>query len=64
MPKQEFLYVDDMNPACVNIMNLGKTTYSQNTEFILSHINAGGDQDLPSGNLLKRLVRLSAIWEK
>ena len=45
-PKREFLYVDDMAAACVHVMNLGKGTYDQHTQPMLSHINVGYGQDI------------------
>ncbi|USE35703.1 GDP-L-fucose synthase [Endozoicomonas sp. SCSIO W0465] len=40
-PMREFLYVDDMAAASIHVMNLDKTTYSQHTEPMMSHINVG-----------------------
>ena len=45
-PKREFLYVDDMAAASVHVMNLSKSTYSQHTQPMLSHINVGCGQDV------------------
>jgi GDP-L-fucose synthase len=45
-PKREFLYVDDMAAASVHVMNLDKTTYSQHTQPMLSHINVGCGEDV------------------
>lgn len=45
-PRREFLYVEDMAAACVHVMNLGKATYDQHTEPMLSHINVGCGQDI------------------
>lgn len=45
-PKREFLYVDDMASASVHVMNLPKSTYSQHTQPMLSHINVGCGEDV------------------
>jgi GDP-L-fucose synthase len=45
-PRREFLYVDDMAEASVHVMNLGKVTYAQNTQPMLSHINVGYGRDV------------------
>ncbi|MGR3180379.1 GDP-L-fucose synthase [Enterobacter cancerogenus] len=44
-PMREFLYVDDMAAASVHIMELGRTTYQENTQPMLSHINVGTGVD-------------------
>ena len=45
-PQREFLYVDDMAPASVFVMNLPKATYDAHTQPMLSHINVGFGIDL------------------
>jgi GDP-L-fucose synthase len=45
-PRREFLYVDDMAAACIHVMGLPKSTYSQHTQPMLSHINVGCGYDL------------------
>jgi GDP-L-fucose synthase len=45
-PKREFLYVDDMARASVQIMNLDKKTYRKKTLPMCSHINVGSGKDL------------------
>jgi GDP-L-fucose synthase len=45
-PRREFLYVDDMAAASVYVMNLPKSTYSQHTKPMLSHINLGSGYDI------------------
>jgi GDP-L-fucose synthase len=44
-PMREFLYVDDMADASIHVMNLDKSTYDENTEPMLSHINVGTGVD-------------------
>jgi len=45
-PKREFLYVDDMATASVNVMNLPQAVYSHHTQPMLSHINVGCGEDV------------------
>jgi GDP-L-fucose synthase len=45
-PKREFLYVDDLAAASVHVMKLPKSTYSQHTQPMLSHINVGCGEDV------------------
>jgi GDP-L-fucose synthase len=52
-PKREFLYVDDMARASVQIMNLDKKTYSEKTLPMCSHINIGCGKDLTIKELAK-----------
>jgi GDP-L-fucose synthase len=44
-PKREFMYVDDMSAACVHIMNLSQSTYTQHTSPMLGHVNVGSGQE-------------------
>jgi GDP-L-fucose synthase len=44
--KREFLYVDDMAKASVNLMNLDKKTYNNKSSLTCSHINVGSSNDL------------------
>lgn len=46
LPRREFLYVDDMAAASIHVMNLPQTTYSQQTQPMLSHINVGCGEDV------------------
>jgi GDP-L-fucose synthase len=48
---REFLYVDDMAAACIHVMRLPKSTYEQQTEPMLSHINVGFGEDISIGDL-------------
>jgi len=45
-PRREFLYVDDMAAASVFVMNLSPSTYEQQTQPMLSHINVGSGSDV------------------
>ncbi len=44
-PMREFLFVDDMAAACVHVMNLDSSTFSQHTSAMMSHINVGTGVD-------------------
>ena len=45
-PRREFLHVDDLASASVYILTLPASTYSSNTEPMLSHINIGCGEDI------------------
>ena len=45
-PKREFLYVDDLATACVQVMNQDRATYTVLTKPMLSHINVGCGQEI------------------
>ena len=56
-PKREFLYVDDMAAACVQVMNLDKTIYDQHTQPMLSHVNVGWGQDITIRQLAETIAK-------
>ena len=58
-PKREFLYVDDMAKASIQIMNVDKDTYDKYTSPMCSHINVGSGKDLAISelaNIIKEVV--------
>jgi GDP-L-fucose synthase len=57
-PMREFLYVDDMADASIHVMNLDKTTYYENTEPMLSHINIGTGVDCTIRELVETVARV------
>jgi GDP-L-fucose synthase len=57
-PRREFLYVDDMAAACVHVMNLGKATYDQHTQPMLSHINVGCGYDITIRELAETIAQV------
>lgn len=57
-PMREFLYVDDMADASIHVMNLEKTTYDENTEPMLSHINVGSGVDCTIRELVDTVVKV------
>jgi len=57
LPRREFLYVDDMADAAINIMNLDPKEYSKLTSSMISHINIGSGSDISIGELAKMIAR-------
>ena len=57
-PMREFLYVDDMADASIHVMNLDKSTYVENTEPMLSHINVGTGVDCTIKELVETVARV------
>lgn len=57
-PMREFLYVDDMADASIYVMNLDKTTYDENTELMLSHINVGTGVDCTIRELVETVAKI------
>jgi len=55
-PMREFLYVDDMADACVFVMNLTTEAYQQETQPMLSHINAGTGEDCSINELAQTIA--------
>jgi GDP-L-fucose synthase len=55
-PMREFLYVDDMAAASIHVMNLDKTTYDNNTQPMLSHINVGTEVDCTIRELVETVA--------
>ena len=56
-PKREFLYVDDMAAASVQVMNLPQSTYSQHTQPMLIHINVGCEEDVTILEMAQAVAR-------
>ena len=57
-PRREFLYVDDMATACVHVLNLGKATYAQHAQPMLSHFNVGCGHDITIMELAETIARV------
>jgi GDP-L-fucose synthase len=57
-PMREFLYVDDMATASIHVMNLNKTTYNENTQPMLSHINVGTGVDCTIKELVETVAKV------
>ena len=57
-PMREFLYVDDMADASIHVMNLDKSTYDENTEPMISHINVGTGVDCTIRELVETVAKV------
>lgn len=55
-PRREFLHVDDMAAACVHVMELSESLYSQHTQPALSHINVGTGEDVTIRELAETIA--------
>ena len=55
---REFLYVDDMAAASIHVMNLNKTSYDENTQPMLSHINVGTGVDCTIKELVETIAKV------
>ena len=60
-PMREFLHVDDMAAACVHVMRLDKSSYDQQTEPMLSHINVGTGKDCSISELAETMARVTGF---
>ncbi|HBY86821.1 MAG TPA: GDP-fucose synthetase [Colwellia sp.] len=57
-PMREFLHVNDMAAASIYVMNLDKTTYADNTQDMLSHINVGTGVDCTIRKLVETVAKV------
>jgi GDP-L-fucose synthase len=57
-PMREFLYVDDMASASIHVMNLEQSTYDDNTDVMLSHINVGTGVDCTIRELVETVAKV------
>ena len=57
-PMREFLYVDDMAAACIHVMELPNSIYTENTEPMLSHINVGTGVDCTIRELVETISKV------
>jgi GDP-L-fucose synthase len=55
---REFLYVDDMAEASVQVMNLDPATYQAHTRPMLSHINVGSGEELTIRELAETVAQV------
>lgn len=60
-PMREFLHVDDMAEASLFVLDLDKTSYTANTEPMLSHINVGSGTDVSIGDLGRMVAKVTGF---
>lgn len=60
-PMREFLHVNDMAAACVHVMNLNKSVYSEHTEQMMSHINVGTGFDCTIRELAETMKQVTGF---
>jgi GDP-L-fucose synthase len=53
--RREFLYVDDMVEGCLNVMDLSRAAYEQNTDPMRGHINLGTGDDVSIAELVEQI---------
>ena len=63
-PRREFLHVDDMAAASLFVLNLPKTTYDENTDPMLSHINVGTGVDISILELAQLVAKVTGFKGK
>jgi GDP-L-fucose synthase len=57
-PMREFLHVDDMAAASIFVMELDQSTYADNTQDMLSHINVGTGVDCTIRELVETVAKV------
>jgi GDP-L-fucose synthase len=57
-PMREFLHVDDMAAASIYVMELDNSTYAENTQEMLSHINVGTGVDCTIRELAETMAKV------
>jgi GDP-L-fucose synthase len=57
-PMREFLHVDDMAAASIYVMELNQSTYTDNTQEMLSHINVGTGVDCTIRELVETVAKV------
>jgi GDP-L-fucose synthase len=60
-PRREFLHVDDMADASLFVLGLPESTYRQNTQPMLSHINVGTGEDISIAELAGILAEVTGF---
>ena len=63
-PRREFLRVDDMAAASLFVLNLPKTTYDENTDPMLSHINVSMGSDISILELAQLVAKVTGFMGK
>lgn len=60
-PRREFLHVDDMADACLFVLDLPLSTYRENTQPMLSHVNVGSGEDVSIAELAGLLAKVTGF---
>jgi len=60
-PRREFLHVDDMAAACVQVMGLDEDAYRAATRPMLSHLNVGSGVDCTIRELAETVARVTGF---
>lgn len=63
-PKREFMYVDDMAQASIDIMNLDKDLYNQSFSSTCSHINIGSGEEFTIKELAEKVKKVVGFQGK
>ena len=58
-PMREFLHVDDMAAASIHVMDLDPSTYAENSDPMLSHINVGTGVDCTIRELAETMMAVT-----
>jgi GDP-L-fucose synthase len=56
-PRREFLYVDDMAAASIQVMNLPEAVFEQHTSPMQSHINVGSGADVTIAEVAQTIAQ-------
>ena len=60
-PRREFLHVEDMAQASLFVLDLDQSTYADNTDPMLSHINVGYGDDVSSADLAQLIAEVTGF---
>ena len=60
-PRREFLHVDDMAEASLFVLDLDQSTYADNTDPMLSHINVGYGDDVSIAELAQLIADVTGF---
>jgi len=60
-PMREFLHVDDMASACIHVMNIESTEYSNHARPMLSHVNVGTGVDCTIKELAETISKVTGF---
>ena len=60
-PRREFLHVNDMADASLFVLDLPESTYRQNTQPMLSHINVGTGEEVSIAELADMLAEVTGF---